>query len=197
MPSPLAADPTQASPLAAQNGVAPAPPPNLLAQAQQQYPVLGGQNYGYVENFQQGGGFLEHWAPGEPGAPTAARPSQLPMNQYGLEIRNPATRPIDVLGDIVSHQMVQTDPQIKQIYEKFQQSLTPQQQQLLVEQYEHAKKNEGEQRPFEDWKQASGLPALFRGYAFDQWPKDFTDKVYTPEQKQMFDGMMQYLQGKK
>jgi hypothetical protein len=194
MPSPLAADPIQTSPLAPQNAP-PQPPMNLLQQAQQQYPVLQNQNYGYVENYQQGRGFLEHWAPGEPGAPDAPRPAQIPSNQYGLEIYDPKTRPIDVLGDVVSHQLVNTDPNIKNVYQQFQQSMTPQQHQMLAEQYQYAQQNEGEKRSFEQWKEQSGLPSFFRGYAFDQWPKEFNDKVYTPEQKQMFDGMMQYLRG--
>ena len=203
MPSPLAPDQTQVSPLAAQNAPA-APAMNLLQQAQQQYPVLQNQNYGYVENFQQGGGFLEHWSPGEPGQAPAApgsleglRPKQLPLDQPGVEIRDPSTRPIDILGDIVSHNLINTDPTIKNVYQKFQQSMTPEQQSILADQYQYAQKNEGETRSFEDWKQSAGIPGFFRGYAFDQWPKEFTDKAYTPEQKQMFDGMMQYLRGGK
>ncbi len=173
---------------------------NLLQQAQQQYPVLQNQNYGYVENFQEGGGYLEHWSPGEPGEASIVpgsleglRPKQLPLDQPGLEIRNPATRPIDVLGDIVSHNLVNTDPLIKKVYADFQQSITPKQNALLEDQYNRAKGTQGETRSFDEWKQASGLPAFFRGYAFNQWPKEFNDQVYTPEQKQMFDNMMRYL----
>ena len=195
MPNPLAPDQSDLSPLSPQN--APAAKLNLLQQAQQQYPVLQGQNYGYVENFQKGGGFLEHWAPGEGGAPDTPRPSQLPMNQLGLEIRDPKTRPIDVLGDIVSHNLINTDPTIKGVYQKFQQSMTPQQQRILQDQYQWAQKNEGETRSFEDWKNTAGLPGFFRGYAFQQWPKEFNDRAYTPEQRQMFDQMMQYLRGGK
>jgi hypothetical protein len=195
MPNPLAPDQTDASPLSPQN----APPQrlNLLQQAQQQYPVLQRQNYGYVENFGGGPGFLEHWAAGEGGAPDQLRPQQLPMGQMGLEIRDPGTRPIDVLGDIVSHNLVNTDPTVKGVYENFQKSMTPQQQRILQEQYQWAQKNEGEKGSFEDWKMRAGLPGFFRGYAFQQWPKEFNDQVYTPEQKQMFDQMMQYLRGGK
>jgi hypothetical protein len=195
MPNPLAPDQTDFSPLSPQN----APPQrlNLLQQAQQQYPVLQNQNYGYVENYGKGGGFLEHWPVGEQGAPNQPRPQQLPIGQMGLEIRDPKTRPIDVLGDIVSHNLVNTDPTIKAAYQNFQQSITPQQHRILSDQYQHARKNEGETRSFEDWKATAGLPAFFRGYAFQQWPQEFNDRVYTPEQKQMFDQMMQYLRGGK
>jgi hypothetical protein len=196
MPNPLAPDQSDLSPLSPQN----APPQrlNLLQQAQQQYPVLQGQNYGYVENFGgKGGGFLEHWAAGEGGAPDTPRPSQLPLDQMGLEIRNPKTRPIDVLGDIVSHNLVNTDPTIKTAYQNFQQSLTPAQHKLLAEQYQHSRRHEKEKRSFEDWKNTSGMPSLFRGYAFQQWPQKFNDRTYTPQQKQMFDQMMQYLRGGK
>lgn len=37
------------------------------------------------------------------------------------------------------------------------------------------------------------LPAYFRGYTFDQWPSDFTSKVFTPEQIQIFDNVRKYL----
>lgn len=179
---------------------APAGQPNLLQQAQEQYPILKSQDYGYVEKFRPGGGFLEHWDPGEPGAPATPdapldgpRPPELPLDKHGLEIRDPNTRPIDVLGDIASHHLVNSDPTVKGAYQALQNSMTPQQQQLLQEQYQYAQKNEGETRPFEDWKSASGMPAFFRGYPFQQWPKEFNDQVYTPEQRQKLDNMMDYL----
>lgn len=173
---------------------------NLLERARSQYPILKSQDYGYVENFRPNAGFLEHWEPGDHGvAPTseksldALRPKSLPMEKAGLEIRDPKTRPIDVLGDIVSHNLVKTDPTVKSAYEKLQASLTPAQQDILKDQYEHARKNEGETRSFDEWKNISGMPAFFRGYTFQQWPKEFNEKAYTPEQRTDLDNLMNYL----
>lgn len=175
---------------------------NLLDQARAQYPVLKNYDYGYTENFRPNAGFMEHWEPGDPGAepngPTsldALRPSQLPMDKHGLEIRDPKTTPLDVLGDITSHHLVNADPVVKKAYQDLQNSLTPNQQGILQDQYEYAKKNEGETGGFEDWKQRAGMPGLFRGYAFQQWPADFNQKAYTPDQMKKLDGMMDYLRG--
>lgn len=177
-------------------------PPNLLQQAQQQYPVLKNLDYGYTENFQPNAGFLEHWEPGDPGAaPTtpnsldALRPPALPLDKPGLEIRDPNTRPIDVLGDIVSHHLINTDPVVKGAYQQLQDSMTPAQNGILQDQYAYAQKNEGETGTFEDWKQRAGMPGFLRGYTFQQWPKEFNDKAYTPAQRQKLDGLMNYLKG--
>lgn len=185
-----------------ESGVSPStqPTPNLLAQARAQYPILNNYDYGYTENFRHGGGYLEHWEPGEAGvAPTpqtpldGLRPSGLPLNKPGLEIRDPNTRPIDILGDITSHHLINTDPVVKTTYQGLQDSMTPQQHAMLQDQYQYAQKNEGENRSYDDWKAVSGMPGFFRGYAFRQWPDEFNDKVYTPEQKANLDGMMKYL----
>lgn len=175
------------------------PPQNLLEQAQTQYPVLKNQDYGYVENFRPNAGYLEHWDPGDAGtAPTsptdlnALRPSQLPIDKPGLEIRDPNTRPIDILGDIASHHLRNTDPVVKGAYQQLQDSITPRQQAVLQNQYQYAQKNEGETGSFDDWKERAGMPGFFRGYTFQQWPKEFNDKVYTPEQKANLDKLMTY-----
>lgn len=176
--------------------------PNLLEQARAQYPVLKDQDYGYVENFKPNTGYLEHWDPGDagvaPNSPTsldALRPASLPMDKHGLEIRDPSTRPIDVLGDIASHHLRFTDPVVKKSYENLQGSMTPDQQNILQDQYQYAQKNEGETGSFDDWKDRAGMPGFFRGYTFQQWPKEFNDKVYTPEQKSNLDNLMKYLSG--
>jgi hypothetical protein len=181
---------------------APPTPPNLLQQAQSQYPVLKNLDYGYVENFQPNSGFLEHWEPGDAGvAPTtpnsldALRPSGLPMDKPGVEIRDPKTTPLDVLGDIVSHHLVNTDPVVKSAYQKLQDSITPDQEAVLQDQYSYAQKNEGETGSYEDWKQRAGMPGFLRGYTFQQWPQEFNDKVYTSQQKSDLDGLMGYLKG--
>lgn len=180
------------------------PTQNLLQQAQQQYPVLKGQDYGYIENFRPNAGYLEHWDPGEagvaPNSPTSLdslRPAGLPIDKHGLEIRDPSTRPIDVLGDIASHHLRFTDPVVKKSYEDLQKSITPDQERVLQDQYQYAQKQEGETGSYDDWKERAGMPDLFRGYTFEQWPKDFNDKVYTPQQKSGLDGLMSYLKSGK
>jgi hypothetical protein len=97
-----------------------------------------------------------------------------------------------VLGDIASHHLRQVDPVVKKAYEDLEGSMTPKQQGILRDQYEYAQKNEGETRSFEEWRDIAGQPGFFRGYLFQQWPKDFTDMAYTSEQRQKLDKLMTY-----
>jgi hypothetical protein len=170
-----------------------AAPPSLFEQAQQQWPrALGGVLY--KETPRQGDAILEAWPPGEPGTEDRARPQDFPIDKYGIEVFDrERTRPADILADVTSHFLIENDPRIKDYYSTFVASMTPDQKARLHEQYEYAVKNEGEDRSEADWTRTSGLPAWFRGYAFGQWPKEFTDKAYTPEQRAMFDDMMKYL----
>lgn len=141
---------------------------------------------------------MESWMPGmATSIPGVDRPQEFPSNKMGVEVFDPKTRPIDVLGDVVSHHMVNSDPNIASTYQTFQKSMQPWQQDILQQQYQHAQSQQAapETRSFENWRDVSGLPAYFRGYAFDQWPKEATDKMYTPEQRGMLDSMMSYLRG--
>lgn len=164
---------------------------SLFDEAVRQYPIIGKQGLAYKYSPGGGPGVLEFWPGEETGTPEYQRPKEFPMGQAGVEVFNPKTRPIDILGDVASHHLINTDPVIKQHYEQFQQSLTPQQQARLTQQYLYAKKNDGEKRPYPVWAERSGLPAYFRGYAFQQW--DRPEELYTPAQMQQFDKMMQYL----
>ena len=165
----------------------------VLDQARKEFPILKNQDYGYVENMQKGRGFLEHWPAGEPGGGDYPRPQGLPADKPGLEIYDPKTRPIDVMGDVASHQLIHTDPVVKAMYERLVNNLTPEQQGRQQDQYKYAQANEGETRPFDEWKKMSGDPAYFRGYPFQQWPAEFNEQAYTPEQRGDLDKMMDYL----
>jgi len=167
-----------------------APHPTLIFEdAAREYPVI--HNQGLIAG---PGKKLEYWRPNEPGTPDNPRPDYIPIDQAGMEI-GPDARPIDVLGDIVSHHMAQKDPVIKKYYESFKNSMTDTQKELLQAQYMYYAKNHGETRPYAQWEKAAGLPAYFRGYAFNQWPADFNERAYTPAQRYHFDQMMGYLRG--
>lgn len=166
--------------------------PNLFQQAQQQYPMLKGLDLQYKESFGKGKGFLEYWPAKEIGSPEYPRPKEFPLGKHGLEVYDPKTRPIDIMGDVASHFLIHDDPKMASYFDEFKQSLTPEQQGRLKEQYQYAKQSEGEKRPYEQWLESSGLPGYFRGYAFQQW--DNAKELYTPDQIKMFDSMVQYLQ---
>lgn len=162
-----------------------------MSTAQQQYPILQGLDLGYKYNPGGGSGFLEFWPADETGTPSSPRPSEFPMGKPGVEVYDPKTRPIDVLGDIVSHHLIHTDPTIKHYYQQFQDSMTSDQHATLRDQYDYAQKNQNEQRPYDVWAEHSGIPSYFRGYPFQQWDK--AEQMYTPDQLKMFDQMMMYL----
>lgn len=185
----------QPSPQIAAASLIPAnPAADIFEQAKRQYPILDNPAINYKFTPRSDGPMLEAWPPGETGTPDRPRPKDFPAQQYGIEVYNPKTRPIDVLGDVVSHFLVNSDPTIKDYYSRFSSSLSPQQEARLREQYQHARQYEGETRPYAQWRETSGLPAYFRGYPFQQWPKEFNDRAYTPEQKRLLDDMMKYLE---
>jgi len=171
--------------------------PMLLEAARKEYPILNQYDIGYKYSPKQDSGYLEFFPADEPGSPERPRPKEFPMGKIGVEVYDPKTRPIDMLGDITSHYLIYEDPQVKQYYDQFQNSLNIGQYDRLRNQYQFAQQNYGEQRPYEQWYESTGLPGYFRGYAFQQWPEDFNETAYTPEQRAMFDKMMEYLKGAK
>lgn len=170
------------------------PAQNLMDQAKTQYPILNNYDIKYKENFGRGQGYLESWPPGETGSTELPRPSEFGANDFGLEVYDKTTRPIDILGDVVSHHLVNVDPVLKNTYKNFISSIEPWQENILKEQYSHAKEKYGENRPFDDWKEISGLPAYFRGYPFQQW--DNSEHLYTKDQIKNLDEMMKYVANK-
>lgn len=177
---------------------APTPKPSIYDQAIQQYPILKSLGLAYKNTPRTDTpNLLEFWQPGDQGDKTAPRPAEIPLDKPGVEVYSDRVTPSDIMADATSHYLVNTDPTVKRAYEDFSASFTPEQHKVLTGQYEWAVKNEGETRPYEEWAKKTGMPAYFRGYAFKQWPPQFTDKHYTPEQRQRLDAMMGYLQGAK
>ena len=167
---------------------------NVFDQAVSEYPIIKKHNIMGKVNIgaREGGQFLEFWPPGESGPPEYPRPIEF-GDSPGVEIYNNETTPLDVLGDVTSHWLVSEDPVVSKYYDDFKSSLSPDQRSRLRGQYNYAQENFNEKRPYEDWESVSGMPSYFRGYAFKQWPEEFSEKAYTPDQMQMFDSMMEYL----
>ena len=82
---------------------------------------------------------------------------------------------------------------MKGYYQEFKESLTPRQKDKLQRDYQHDKETMGETRTFDQWAEASRLPAFFRGYTFSQWDKKWNDEFYTSGQKKMLDKVRNYL----
>lgn len=169
-----------------------------LSEAKRLYPYLQDKDFDYVENLtdDKKAGYLEFWEPGDEGPPDGSvkRPEGIGIDRMGIEVRNPKTRPIDILGDYASHEGIYSDPKLKDIYDRYTSTLTDEQ---LKVKYEYEKKNYGEDRPFEQWAERSGKPGMFRGYTFDQFSEEEINEAYTDEQKAILDEARKYLGVKK
>jgi hypothetical protein len=158
--------------------------PSLMSQAQQQYPYLAGKDIGYVYSPDPSNqNMLDFYQPNEAGSPDAPRPQQLPMGQPGIQVYNPNTKPMDILADYVSHYAVNNDPKLQALYQQFSQSVDPQ---VMQQRYQWHVQNAGETRPYNEWLQQTGMPELFRGYTFNQFPPE-AKSLYTPNQIQILD----------
>ena len=165
----------------------------LLETAQKEYPYLSGKDIAYKYSPQEGRGFLEFYDPQETGSPENPRPKELPLGKVGIEVFDPKTKPIDILADYVSHYAVEQDPYLAKQYEQFAKLMGPEQRQRLQEQYQYYQQHPDykEQRPYQEWEKASGMPGYFRGYTFNQWPD--SAKMYTPEQLNTLNAVKKYL----
>ena len=165
-----------------------------LEKAKELYPYLKDKDFDYTEQLtdDEKAGFLEFWEPGDEGPPDGSvkRPESIGLDRMGIEVRNDKTRPIDILGDYVSHEAVKSDPKLKDIYDRYLSTLTDEQ---LRTKYEYEKKNYGENRPFEQWAERSGKPGMFRGYTFNQFSEKEIEEAYTPEQLDILDEAKEYL----
>jgi len=157
----------------------------MFEKAQKEYPYLAGKDIAFAYNPRPGDRQLEFYSPEE-----TERPKQIPAGRVGLEVYKPTVKPLDILGDYVSHYAVQNDPRLKEMYARFQSQLDPKEMQRR---YEWHKANAGETRPYEEWYRLTGLPEVFRGYTFNQWPEDFSKRYYSPEQMRTLNEVRSYL----
>jgi hypothetical protein len=172
-----------------------------FALARKQYPWIA--NIPHVYHTVPGRRNLEAWPPGEPGTVDYPRPTELPLDQFSLEIFDRSIRPEDVMGDIVSHGTRFSDETVRNMYAQFAASITPQQERMLQQQYAWSRENDEERRPYAHWREQSGLPAHFRGYTFQQtgdFPGTFEElanRYYTGDQRNLLDALNQYLRQKR
>ena len=176
---------------------------DVLAKAEEEFPLLrkmrenGDLQYDIAQTPKgKDDGILEFYAGDETGSKEHPRPKNWKNGVPGVQLRNlDSIKPSDVMGDVVSHHLIHTDPVIKDIYAKFKDSITPRQEEILQEKYEYAKKNFNEDRPFGEWLEISGMPGHFRAYPFRQWGDDIQryNAQYTADQMKMLDKMMGYV----
>ncbi len=139
---------------------------NLYEQAKKKYPILADTDYVIVNSKSDGSGRkLEHFPPNEPGSKEFARPDNIPIKKYGLQILGVVNED-DIAGDIISHNLVKSDPKLKSQYDKFK-SAVP--MSAMRGRYKFHVENNGEKRPFSKWLQMTGYPELMRGYVFNQF----------------------------
>ena len=165
----------------------------LLDIAREEYPYLQDKQIDFLyspSKFNDKSGVLEFYPPDEPGAPDRPRPKELPMGRVGIEVFSPKTRPIDVLGDYVSHWGVNVDPKLQDYYSRFQQ-IVP--EEVMQKRYQEHQRLFGEKRPYQDWYDISGFPEYFRGYVFNQFPEDFSQQQFNAEQMQLLNEVRKYL----
>lgn len=162
---------------------------SLLESARKQYPYIKNANLSAVYSEGQGGSRkLEYWPSGEPGNEQSPRPSSIPIDKAGVQIFSADTKPSDIVADYVSHEAVKTDPKLRTLYDEFAASVP---ESTMKARYAEHRKQFGEKRPYQQWKESTGLPEFFRGYTFDQWPN--ASKYYTPEQLKKLDAVKSYL----
>ena len=156
----------------------------MFEKAQKEYPYLADKDISFAYTPSKGDDRqLEFYHPEE-----TERPAYIPRGKVGIEVFNPQVKPLDILGDYVSHYAVNQDPALQALYKQFSGQLDPK---VMQERYQYHQQNLGEQRPYDQWHEMTGLPEIFRGYTFNQWPD--AKQMYTPEQLQTLDKVRQYL----
>ena len=156
----------------------------MFDKAQKEYPYLANKDISFAYTPTEGEQrMLEFYHPEE-----TERPEYMPPGKVGIEVFNTQTKPLDILGDYVSHYAVNTDPKLQQLYSQFGNQLDPN---MMQQRYQYHTQNFGETRPFELWMQMTGLPEMFRGYTFNQWEN--AKDMYTPQQLQTLDAVRSYL----
>lgn len=160
----------------------------LFSKAVEEYPYLADKDIAYTFTPSKDDRYLEFYPPEEIGSPEYPRPETLPVGKVGIQVFNPKTRTIDILGDYVSHYGVENDPKLKEMYGTFTQTVP---EAFMRNRYQEHQRKFNEARPYADWYKQTGMPEYFRGYTFNQWGN--ADQMYTPQQLEILNQIRQYL----
>jgi len=182
---------------------------DLWANTLKEYPILADKNIAYTYQPMPGAGYLETYdtqETGDPNNPALQRPPQIPLGQYGIQVRSPDTTPQMIMGDALSHILNQVHPDTQQpidpgyykLYQQFAQTMqTPEWQKTLAEDYakeQEMAKAAGEKMDFGDlehYVNANRIPAYMRGYTINQWSPE-ENKWASPEQQQIMNQIREY-----
>lgn len=164
--------------------------PDLWAQTLSQYPALKKwqDQIQYIYQPKDGADMMESYPPDE-----EDRPENLKPGKFGIAVFSPNATSKDILGDIASHYLVNKDQTMQLLYQQFQQNLPPEGHEALKDLYEESKREEGENRPYEQWLKQTGMPQLLRGRLVDQFkPSDYPG-AYGKNQLDALGKMKNYL----
>jgi len=173
-------------------------PDDIFAKAKNTYPLLNDYDIHYVNSPMKDAPYkLEAWSPGTKNNGMKDRPNQIPQDKYGVEVYQPDTSEHDVAADIVSHFLVEKDPEVKKHYQQFSKEITEGQKKFLKGDYQEEQRlykegKAGDPGSFEEWLPRVGIPAALRGMAFNQYPNPEDRKQFglTTKQQEAIDGIM-------
>lgn len=120
---------------------------------------------------------LEFYPPDEEYNPNPGKPT--------IEVFSNEMTSKDALGEVFSHFLPAVDPIFKAARSKFIASIDPEQKKMLSGDYEQQVRSgvypKGQEPTFDQWLNTNGGDAFFRGYATDQYPKNFyrADQIST------------------
>ena len=128
--------------------------------------------------------YAETWPAGEKGTSDRPRPSEIPLNQNGVQV----FKPDQFDNKMMAGEALHIDPVAQRYQQQFAATLTPDQIKGIKEDNDYKQANTDEAA-----KMRSGVASIMRGYLVGQWPKEEIDKFLTPAQKTMLDQLGQYM----
>lgn len=162
----------------------------VLGGITQKYPGLAAQPWAVVDSRGQRakfGGGLEFYPPEDNKNP---RPGKATVEVFDPSLQGDALEAA-IFGDMLHH-MPSADMYYGKMRSDLQSSLSPEQLAIDRKEFERAKKEDGEDRSFDDWMSGSRLDAYIRGKIAPDETDDWRT-AYTPGQEKILADMLKYL----